>query len=77
MNEKALLNNMALVDGVLSRCVNPALNRQEQAMVTNTMEIAIQRVKLSFVYEAEAAAKLAACEASDEVYEEPENEAVQ
>ena len=53
MSEKELLDDLTQIDGLLARCVNPALTRNEHDAVRQTVQAIAQRVKLSYQLEAE------------------------
>ena len=53
MSEKELLDNLMQLDGLLARCVNPALNRADHDSIRQVMSLAFQRVKLSYKLETE------------------------
>ena len=53
MPEKELLENLVQIDGLLARCVNPALNRADHDGIRQVMSIVVQRVKLSYKLEVE------------------------
>ena len=53
MSEKELLDNLTQIDGLLARCVNPALNRVDHDSIRQIMSLAFQRIKLSYKLEAE------------------------
>lgn len=53
MSEQELLENLAQLDGLLARCVNPALNRNEHDSIRQVMSGIVQRVKLSYKFETE------------------------
>ena len=53
MSEKELLDNLVQIDGLLARCVNPALNRADHDSIRQVMSIVVQRIKLSYKLDAE------------------------
>ena len=55
MLEKDLLNDLQQIDGLLVRCVNPALTRSDHEAIKQTMGVVAQRIKLSYQLEKEKA----------------------
>lgn len=53
MREVDVLNDLAQIDGLLAKCVNPALTRNEHDSIRQVMSVVVQRVKLSFKLEKE------------------------
>lgn len=66
MSEKELLNALTQIDGLLAKCVNPALTRADHDSVRQVMSLVFQRVKLSYKLEDEKKA------AQDVSKQEPE-----
>lgn len=71
MSEKELLENLAQIDRLLARCVNPALTRDEHDGIRQVMSLVSQRVRRSYVLEAEKAEIEAAART---IKQEPETE---
>jgi hypothetical protein len=48
-----LLDNLTQIDGLLAKCVNPALSRADHDSVRQIMSLVFQRIKLSYKLEDE------------------------
>jgi hypothetical protein len=69
MSEKELLDNLTQIDGLLAKCINPALNRADHDGIRQTMSLVFQRVKLSYTLEDEKRAMQDAKKMPEQVVE--------
>lgn len=53
MEKSDLIRDIATIDSLLGRCVNPALTRDDHDSIRNAMKAILNRVELSFKLEKE------------------------
>lgn len=69
MSENDVLSDLKQIDGLLARCVNPALTRAEHDAIRQTIGFVAQRVKLSYQLEKE---KVDVCKEPEDINKQDE-----